>query len=67
MDNLRILAGFYYLALATSYKNKDDIIQWADNCIDKYDIPYEFIELSLSGSKSIEDILSILKSLYGQS
>ncbi|ULO04966.1 hypothetical protein H1230_17705 [Paenibacillus sp. 19GGS1-52] len=66
MDNLKILAGYYYLALAMGYKNKNDIIQWADNCIEQYEIPYDFIELSLSGSKSIEDILSILQSLYAK-
>lgn len=65
MKNLRVLAGFYYLALATGYKNKNEIIQWADNCIEKYEIPYDFIELSLSSSKTINDTLSILKSLYG--
>ncbi|MFC3846683.1 hypothetical protein ACYEXS_35285, partial [Paenibacillus sp. MAH-36] len=66
MNNLRLLAGFYYLALATGYKNKNDIIKWADNCIERYDVPYNFIELSLSSSKKITDMLSILKSLYGE-
>ncbi|WP_239616854.1 hypothetical protein [Cohnella mopanensis] len=66
MKKLNTIAGFYYLALATGYKVKNEIIIWADNCIEKYEIPYDFIELSLSGSKSIEDTLSILRSLYGK-
>jgi hypothetical protein len=66
MINLGLLAGFYYLALSTSFKNKNEIIQWVDNCIEKYEVPYEFIELSLSSSKKIADILLILKSLYGK-
>ncbi|NRF95967.1 hypothetical protein HQN89_34745 [Paenibacillus frigoriresistens] len=47
-------------------KKKNEVIQWVDNCIEKYDVPYEFIELSLSSSKKIADILLILKSLYGK-
>lgn len=66
MNNLSTLAGFYYLALATGYYNKSDVIKWADHCIENHGIPYGIIELSLSDQKSIEDTLSILKSLYGK-
>lgn len=66
MKDLKNKAGIYYLAVATGYIGRSDVIRWADCCIEHLDVPYDFIELSLSGSKSIEDTLSFLKTIYGK-
>jgi hypothetical protein len=64
MKELKTTAGIYYLAVAIGYLERSKVIKWSDFCIEYLDVPYDFIELSLSGSKSIESTLSILKTIY---
>ncbi|WP_040952047.1 hypothetical protein [Gorillibacterium massiliense] len=64
MKDLKTTAGIYYLAVAIGYVERSNVVKWADFCIEHLEVPYEFIELSLSGSKSIKDTLSILKTIY---
>jgi hypothetical protein len=66
MIDIRTKAGAYYLALSIGYTGKSDVIKWADFCIEHFEVPYDFIDLSLSGSKSIDDTLSNLKRIYGK-
>ncbi|MCR8843338.1 hypothetical protein NQ117_06550 [Paenibacillus sp. SC116] len=65
-NNITTIASYYYLGLAIGFINRDQVITWADNCIENFKVPYEFVELSLSRDKSLEEMLSILKKIYNQ-
>lgn len=65
-NKISTVAGYYYLGLAIGLINKENLISWADHCIDKYRVPYAFVELSLSANKSIEEILTLLKVIYNK-
>lgn len=69
MNTLKLLSAYYYAGLIIGYFSIEDVVRWVDRVIEENDndiFPYEFIELSLSGKKSLEDIASILKKVYGE-
>ncbi|AWP28107.1 hypothetical protein B9D94_16455 [Paenibacillus sp. Cedars] len=63
---LKISAAYYYLGLAIGLIKRDQVIDWADDCLEKYEVPYELIELSLSQEKGLDEILSLLKLIYNK-
>ncbi len=66
MRSIRDLAGYYYLCLAIGLCNKEAIIEWADSIIANDTYPYELIEVSLSRERTLNEVLSILKEIYGK-
>ncbi|RUS41949.1 hypothetical protein [Cohnella sp. AR92] len=64
INKLRLIAGYYYLGLGIGLFKREQVISWADQCIEKYEVPYEFVELSLSKEKDLEVVLSLLKLIY---
>ncbi|MDQ2086870.1 hypothetical protein RBH29_10575 [Herbivorax sp. ANBcel31] len=63
---LKRMASVYYLALISGYNLKEDIIKWADETIENSNsvISDELIELSLSASKSKEDVAKKLLAIF---
>ncbi|WFD08775.1 hypothetical protein [Tepidibacter hydrothermalis] len=62
MEDIKLKAELYRLALSCGFITKKDVINWADNEIMISENPdISIIELSLSGSKKAEDIISKLK------
>ncbi len=60
------LLGVYCVALKNGLIEKEEVIRWVDNIIINDSEPdYFFIELSLKGSKSINDIISHINELIG--
>lgn len=64
--NIRTVAGYYYLGLTIGMINKNEIIEWADFCLENFNAPYEIIDLSLSTNKTQDEMLEILKTIYNE-
>lgn len=64
MEYLKIISSYYSYGLAIGLITRNEIINWVDTLIEKYDVPYELIEISLSKDKSINEILSLFKSIH---
>lgn len=67
MKKIKLLCAYYYIGIVIGYFNKQEIIQWADSVIENEEFPHELIDVSLSANKTIEDIASLLKRVYGES
>ncbi|WFD08717.1 hypothetical protein [Tepidibacter hydrothermalis] len=66
MEDLKLKAELYRLALSCGFLTKKDVIDWADNEIMISENPdISIIELSLLGSKNVEEVISKLKEVTG--
>lgn len=67
MFSLKEIAEVFRLGLLTEYYSVNDIINWADSVICKYDSPdYEIIDISLSAKKGIGIVTQKLKEVNGK-
>ncbi len=65
-SDFKELFQVFYLALSNGLISKKEAIDWADNIIKNDDEPeYFIIELSLSGHKSINEVLSLISDYCG--
>ncbi|MBO1581659.1 hypothetical protein [Bacillus sp. XF8] len=67
MVNVKEMAEVYRIGLQIGIFSKADIINWADQTIEKLDYPSnEIIEVSLSSNDKLVDIASKLKNIKGR-
>lgn len=59
--------GYFRMGLVTGIVEKQALVEWADNEIDRNPVPeHEIVELSLSGNLPHSQIIRLLNSFEGQ-